>query len=161
MSIARTQGGFTYVMMVAALAILGVGLAAAGQAWSEHQRRVREQELLRVGAAFIRAIESYYESSPGTQKVLPARLEDLLQDNRFAGTRRHLRRVYADPVTGRAEWGLVRSPMGGISGVHSLSDRSAVAAGTQMVANQPLRFSGRYSDVHFVYVPLVAKEKKK
>jgi hypothetical protein len=53
----------------------------------------------------------------------PARLEDLLQDPRYPSTRRHLRKLYADPITGQASWGLVQASDGsGIIGVHSLSD---------------------------------------
>jgi type II secretory pathway pseudopilin PulG len=154
------EHGFSYVMMIAAIAMVGLGLAVAGQAYSEQQRRAREQELLRVGAAFIRAIESYYESSPGTQKVLPMRLEELLQDNRFAGTKRHLRRLYADPITAGAEWGIVRTPSGAIAGVHSLSERPSLANGTLTIAGQRVRFGARYSDAQFIYVPPVVQGMK-
>jgi hypothetical protein len=34
---------------------------------------------------------------------------------------RHLRRIFVDPMTRRAEWGLLRQPDGGIRGVYSLS----------------------------------------
>ena len=51
----------------------------------------------------------------------PESLDDLLEDNRGLVTRRHLRKIFVDPMTGRSEWGLVR--VGGrIVGVHSLSD---------------------------------------
>lgn len=147
------QRGFTYVMMVVAIAIAGVLLAATGQAYSEQQRRAREQELLRIGAALVRAIESYYESSPGTEKMFPPRLEDLLQDNRFAGTKRHLRRLYSDPMTGKAEWGLVKSASGGIAGVHSFSERQPLKTQIVRVAGQDVRFGSQYRDVKFVFSP--------
>jgi type II secretory pathway pseudopilin PulG len=147
------QRGFSYVMMVAALALVGIALAAAGQAWSEQQRRAREQHLLHVGAAYLRAIQSYYDSSPGTQKVLPMRLDELLQDNRYAGMKRHLRQLYADPITGGDEWGLVRTSSGAIAGVYSLSERPSLANGTLTVAGHRVRFGGRYRDAQFVFVP--------
>jgi type II secretory pathway pseudopilin PulG len=108
------------VGLLLAVALAGVGLAAAGQVWSTAVQREREARLLAVGAEFQRALQSYYDASPGT-KVPPETLEALLDDRRIPGTRRHLRRIYEDPMTGRREWGLVR--LGGrIVGVHSLSD---------------------------------------
>ena len=49
------------------------------------------------------------------------RLEELLQDPRYPDIRRYLRKIYLDPMTGSAEWGLVTGPGGEIYGVHSLS----------------------------------------
>jgi hypothetical protein len=49
-------------------------------------------------------------------------LQELLRDTRFPNPRRHLRKIFVDPVSGRAEWGLVRAGEGGrILGVFSLS----------------------------------------
>jgi hypothetical protein len=38
------------------------------------------------------------------------------------GVRRHLRQIYADPLTGKEEWGLVLDSEGFIVGVHSLAE---------------------------------------
>lgn len=156
----KVERGFTYVMMIFAVAIAGLLLAAAGQAWSEKQRRVKEAELIRIGAEVVRAIASYYESSPGTVPVLPAKLDDLLLDNRFAGTRRHLRRIYVDPITRSSEWGLIRSPLGGISGVYSLSDESPLARAPIDLGGFVIKPGSRYSDMKFEYVPSVRAGKK-
>jgi len=45
----------------------------------------------------------------------------LLLDTRFVGTVRHLRTLYADPVSVDTPWGLLRAPDGGIRGVYSQS----------------------------------------
>ena len=63
-------------------------------------QREREQELLFVGSQFRNAFMSYYGATPAG-RALPAFLEDLVEDNRFPVPRRHLRRVYADPMTSK------------------------------------------------------------
>jgi hypothetical protein len=50
----------------------------------------------------------------------------LLKDARVPGLRRHLRQVYADPLTGKKEWGLVTDNQGFIVGVHSLSEAQPI-----------------------------------
>ena len=46
-----------------------------------------------------------------------------MNDTRDSIPQHHLRRLYIDPMTGEAQWGLIRLPDGGIVGVHSLSAR--------------------------------------
>lgn len=127
------QQGFTYVGLLLAVAFVGVALAGIGQLWSTAVQREREARLLAIGAEFQRALQSYYDASPGA-KTPPADLEDLLDDRRLPVTRRHLRRIYVDPMTGRAQWGLVK--MGGrVVGVHSLSDRAPLAHMPSLLAD--------------------------
>jgi type II secretory pathway pseudopilin PulG len=114
------ERGFTYVGLLLAVAIMGAGLAAIGEVASTAAKREKEAELLFVGDQFARAITQYLASSPGGQQYPPT-LEDLLADKRYPNVRRHLRRIYPDPMTGRADWVLVRGPGGGIVGVHSQS----------------------------------------
>ncbi len=112
--------GFTYVWLLVAVAVMAAGLAAIGEVASTAAKREKEAELLFVGDQFARAIAEYSASSPGAPQY-PQKLEDLLADNRYPNARRYLRRVYPDPMSGRADWGLVRGPGGGIIGVHSQS----------------------------------------
>ena len=58
----------------------------------------------------------------GRARRAPLRLEELLQDPRHPGIQRYLRKIYLDPMTGSAEWGLITGPGGEIYGVHSLSE---------------------------------------
>jgi len=76
------------------------------------------------------ALGRYYESSPGTVKVYPRELRELLEDKRFLGIRRHLRKIPLDPLTRQREWGLVRGPGGGIVGIHSLSTLAPINKAT-------------------------------
>jgi len=115
---AAATGGFTYLWLLIAIAIMGIALAAIGEVASTEAKREREAELLFAGNQIAGAIVAYRASSPGTPQY-PQKLEDLLADNRYPNVRRYLRRVYPDPMTGRPDWVLVRGPGGGIVGVHS------------------------------------------
>lgn len=119
---ASEQSGFALMALLLIVAVSGLALAAAAQVWSTTSRRDKEDELLRIGTEFRQAIRSYALSSPGAQQY-PQRLEDLVLDPRFPFVKRHLRRIYADPLTGEAEWGLVMAGEA-IVGVHSLASGS-------------------------------------
>lgn len=116
------QRGFTYLAVLIAVALLGLGLAGAGSVWRVQDQRDKEQALLDAGRELRSALGFYYKASPAPPFRYPNRLEDLLQDKRYPFLRRHLRRIPLDPFTGRAEWGLIRAPDGSIIGVHSLSE---------------------------------------
>src|SRR5919106_4445434 len=113
-----TVRGFTYLGVLAIVAIMGVMLAGVGEMWRTYVMREREEELLFVGDQYRRAIELYFKAG----KSYPRELADLLKDPRWPDTRRYLRKLYRDPVTGKTEWGLVPAPDGGIAGVYSLSE---------------------------------------
>ena len=115
------QRGFTYLGMMFLIVVIGIGLAAAGMVWQTEVQREKEKELLFVGEQFRQAIGSYYESTPGGAKQYPLALEELLRDPRFPDMRRHLRRIYPDPVTGNADWGLLKEQQR-IVGVYSKSE---------------------------------------
>lgn len=57
---------------------------------------------------------------------LPKELIDLTKDPRQPVLRRHLRHVPIDPITGKAEWGIVRTPDGLVEAIHSLSEARPV-----------------------------------
>jgi type II secretory pathway pseudopilin PulG len=114
--------GVTFVALLAILAVIAAGLAAAGEMWHAQAQREREQELLRVGVLYARAIASYRAASPGNRKEFPPSLQALLLDHRFPGTRRHLRRLYGDPMLPGQPWGLVTAADGTIRGVYSRSE---------------------------------------
>mgnify|MGYP000318306852 CR=1 FL=1 len=130
------SGGFTYIGLVVLLAILGLVAAAGMKTGSLMQRAAAEEELLEIGAAFSEALRSYAAATPRGQPQQPPNLEALLKDPRFPGVRRHLRRIFVDPVTGKAEWGVMtNSDKAGVTGVYSLS-----AARPLKVGNFDARF---------------------
>lgn len=118
----RPAAGFTYLGVMLLLAVLALTTVAAVRLGEVVQRRAGEQALLRVGLAFTEALRSYARATPPGLDPAPATLAALLLDPRFPGTVRHLRRLYADPLTGRTDWGLVRDEVGGgIVGIFSLA----------------------------------------
>ena len=143
--------GFTYVGLLIAVALIGIGLAAVGQVWSTAAKRERERELLFVGGQFRQAIGSYFEASPGV-KQYPHQLEDLLQDQRFPVVKRHLRKIYLDPMTGKRDWGLMTQG-DQILGVYSQSRDKPLKTDNFDSADSAFASSNAYSDWRFVYAP--------
>ncbi|WP_263569938.1 hypothetical protein [Roseateles oligotrophus] len=82
-------------------------MASLGQRQQTLQQREREAELRFRGEAIAKAIAAYMGASPAGTNSLPQRLEDLLEDRRSGTVQRHLRRLYADPFTGRTDWQLI------------------------------------------------------
>jgi type II secretory pathway pseudopilin PulG len=146
------QNGFTYLGLLIIVMIMGAGLAATGTLFSHDAQREKERELLFVGHEFRNAIESYYRRSPGAA-AYPKTLEDLVEDNRFPTPQHHLRRIYADPMTGQPDWALVEAPGGGIMGVHSRSEAAPVKTGNFDAADGDFADAQRYADWQFVHKP--------
>lgn len=116
----RGAGGFTYLGVLFAVAFMGIGLALAGQVWSTLDRRDREQQLLFIGAQFRDALMRYYNGAPpGARRQFPLSLDELVRDRRYPDIRRYLRKIYADPLTGNTQWGLIKTADGFIVGVYS------------------------------------------
>lgn len=138
--------GFAYVLLLVSVAVLAVSATATLRLGAQMGRRDAEQALLFVGSEFERALRSYAglpvtavvnANQANTNQSIalqasvsqvppfatgPRTLEELLQDPRTPGVRRHLRKIYADPLTGLPNWGLVKDPAGYIIGVYSLAD---------------------------------------
>ena len=137
--LARSRG-FAYVLLLAAVAIIAVAATASLRIGVQMSRRDAEQSLLYVGSEFERALRSYAgmpasanvnASNVATNQALlsargPRTLEELLKDPRTPGIRRHLRQIYADPMTGQQTWGLVKDPAGFIIGVYSLAEGTPI-----------------------------------
>jgi type II secretory pathway pseudopilin PulG len=105
----------TILVLTASLSLLLVTSNAR-----QERQRLREAELLFIGAQFTQAFESYSKPIDGAGVQFPADLKDLLLDTRSGIERRHLRRIYDDPMTGKNVWGLLRDQRG-VIGVHSTS----------------------------------------
>jgi type II secretory pathway pseudopilin PulG len=156
MNAGSRERGFTLAGALILIAVLGAGMAAYGEIASHAAQREKEQELLFVGNQFRQAIRAYYQGTPGAVKRFPQTLEELLHDKRHPTPQRHLRKLYADPLTGKPQWGLVAAHEGGVMGVHSLSDAAPVKTGGFAWRDSMLEGARRYSDWYFNYIPPVA-----
>jgi len=146
----RRAGGFTYFTVLILVTIMGAGLAAIGTMWQQAALREKEQELLFVGGEFRRAIGSYFEQSPGAPQY-PRNLDDLLSDKRLPVVRRHLRKLYFDPMTRTQDWGLVKEPGGGILGVHSRARGKPLKVAKFREEDKGFATALTYADWKFVY----------
>ncbi|AIY41403.1 putative secretion system X pseudopilin PulG-like [Collimonas arenae] len=160
--------------MLAVVALMGLSLTLGADIYTTSVTRDKEAELLAIGRQFRIAIGRYYESQAGgasasvgslgnagqtnpagavqaaSGRVYPASLEDLLKDNRSPGLRRHLRKIFIDPMTGGTEWGLVR--VGGrIVGVHSTSVLMPIKQDRFEADDMTFRGKEKYSDWVFTY----------
>ena len=140
--------GFTYIGLLLFIAITGIGLSVAGMSWQYQVRAEKEKQLLFVGAEFRNAIISYYASTPDAAKVYPASLNDLLLDKRMPNIKRHLRKIYLDPMTGKADWGEVKQ-QGRIVGIYSQSTLSPYKQKGFNAADAKLVGAKSYKDWRF------------
>jgi type II secretory pathway pseudopilin PulG len=117
------QRGVAYLLLLLGVALIGLTTAAVLTAGATLGRRNAETELLAVGMAYQQALRAYAGTvarEPGQVSGRgPRELAQLLKDPRFPGVVRHLRSVYADPLTGGADWRLVVDSEGFIIGLYS------------------------------------------
>jgi type II secretory pathway pseudopilin PulG len=110
----KADSGFAYLALMISIAVIGV----AGE--------------------FQRAFVSYAMATPLGQPTQPRTIDELLRDPRYPNPVRHLRKLYADPMTGKADWVLVKSPDGQtIAGIHSASKAHPIK-----IAQFPAEFQG-------------------
>ncbi|WP_231408850.1 type II secretion system protein [Ralstonia solanacearum] len=132
--------------LLIALMLASIALLAGMDVWALQRQRQQEEALLFVGNQYRQAIERYYLAG----RSLPMSIDDLIDDKRFPVPLHHLRRAYADPLTGRNDWELLRDGTG-IYGIHSRSDgvpiqRANFSARYAFFAN-----AQTYADWQFIY----------
>jgi type II secretory pathway pseudopilin PulG len=146
----QIQAGFTYVGFLLFVALSGAGLAAYGEFASHTAQREKEAELLFRGEQIRNAIASYYRK----EQRYPRALAELVEDKRFPMPVRHLRRLYRDPMSGEADWGVVEVPGGGgVMGVYSRSEDAPIKTGNFSAINPEFDKATKYADWKFVHRP--------
>ena len=115
------QRGFTYIGLLALIALIGYFLAVAGQVVATSAQRERETELLFVGHEYRHAIGRFFRQN----HRYPQTLDELVSAGDAGPLPAHfLRRPYPDPMTGSSDWTLVAAPGSGIMGIASTSTRA-------------------------------------
>jgi type II secretory pathway pseudopilin PulG len=142
-------GGYALIMLLILMAIVGLTLGAVSTIWTTSSTRDKEQQLLWTGVQFRDAIGSYVKSSPGGAQY-PRRLSDLLEDPRFPNVRRHLRQIYRDPFTSKANWGLVKNG-DFIVGVYSLAPGAPIKQAGFAAGLESFAEASSYGEWKFVY----------
>lgn len=149
----RQQQGFSYLIALFLVAVLALVSVRALENTMTAERREKERDLLIVGQAYRDAIRSYYDNSPGTAKLYPPEIEALLLDERTTRLRRPLRKLYRDPITGKADWGVLRTEDGKVKGVYSLSTLKPFKRDGFPVELNSFVNAGQYKDWLFVFEP--------
>lgn len=116
------EAGILYLALLFSIVLIGIATAVAAPVWRTVLQREKEVELLFRLGEFRRGIAAYQ----AIHKRFPQKLEDLLEDRTQLATRRYLRRIYPDPVTGKTDWELEYQVdrTGAVSGIKDLHSRS-------------------------------------
>lgn len=88
--------GFTMVVLLVVIAVMGIGMTAMLPTWRQQSIREKEEELIFRGNQYARAIALYARKN---NNVLPANV-DVLVDGKY------LRKKWKDPITG-TDFGLL------------------------------------------------------
>jgi len=154
----QNKNGFTYLMALILIMIMGIMLGAVGQSWQTIMKREKEAELLFRGSQIKEAITAWNTPSKTVgqiqQVVTPLTdLKHLLEDPRTVDKKRYLRRMYTDPLTDK-EWVIIRDPMTkAITGVASSSQDTPLKVDNFPDDLKDLAGKQKYSDWRFIYVP--------
>ena len=149
---APRAAGFSYIGLLILVAVMGVALGLTGDLWQTEAQREREAQLLFVGDQFRQAIRHYVQQTASRLQAYPMRLDDLLLDPRYPNPHRYLRKIWLDPITGSADWGLVQGPNGEIFGVYSRSQAKPIKQANFSLADAAFEGKDKYSDWQFVYI---------
>jgi type II secretory pathway pseudopilin PulG len=118
-SLAQEQRGFSYLMLMIAVVVMGITMSVAVRQWTVMVQRELEADLLAKGIEIQNAL-ALYSASMKAGRVMPGEVYPQTLADLTRLPKPFLRKVYNDPV-GRGEWEVVRAPTGGIMGVRSKS----------------------------------------
>lgn len=115
----HAAAGFTYLGVLAAIALMGVALMAVSDVWVTTANRQKMAQLEWAGDQYAQAIGSYYYANVGSVRFYPKTVGDLIEDRRYLSIKRHLREPYPNPFTDKLDWQLIAAPDGGFRGVQT------------------------------------------
>ncbi len=152
----RDQRGAALLVVLVMVIIVGLVAGIAGTSWQTIRQRAREAELFWRGDQYRQAIQSYYEYGAGGSRnragQYPAKLKDLLKDPRSLAPKKHIRRLFVDPMTG-GDWELIKDKGGRITGVHSSSSLEPFQQDGFPVEYEAFAGTASYTAWEFNYLP--------
>jgi type II secretory pathway pseudopilin PulG len=95
----KNEAGYNLVILVVAITVLNILVAAAIPLWRTAIKREKEEELISRGFQYAEAIRVFQHR----YGRMPARLEELMEVKP-----RCIRRLWADPITGKQDWVPIR-----------------------------------------------------
>lgn len=98
-SATANEAGYNLVILVIAITVLNIMVAAAIPLWRTAIKREKEEELISRGFQYAEAIRVFQHRFGR----MPARLEELVEVKP-----RCIRRLWADPITGKQDWVPIR-----------------------------------------------------
>ncbi len=153
----RDSGGFTYLGVLVMVVVFGIAFSSANRYWATTAKREKEAALLYAGERIRAALGSYYGS--GERNSLPSRLEHLVRDNRFPGVRRHIRKIYRNPMAEDGAWEIIRASKGKIRGVYAGSSLKPLKRAGFPKGLEEFENASTYADWKFVFKEKAAPKK--
>jgi len=151
----RAQSGLTYFGVLILVTLIGLSLSLAAKVVSQAMQRDNEQQLLWVGHAYRDGIEAYLRK----HGRYPADLQSLLADPTGTVPEHFLRTLYPDPITGSAEWTVLKGPDGGVMGIASKSAKAPIKIANFDDDDVDFDKAATYADWKFVYDPAIKAKK--
>jgi type II secretory pathway pseudopilin PulG len=146
-SLRRQETGFSYLMVMIAITLMGLAMTVAARQWKTMVQRELETDLLAKGIEIQTAL-ALYSASTKAGRVLPGEVYPQTLAELTRPPKPFLRKVYIDPV-GRGEWELLRAPAGGIMGVRSKSRQKPIKQGNFPLAVR--HFEGKPTYYEWVF----------
>lgn len=144
-----SQQGAIYIWILLSLLFLSLGIGQWSINYATLKQREKEEELLRIGLMYRKAIYQYYQNSPGGVKTYPEKLEDLLRDPRYLEVKRYLRKLEKDPITSK-DFLLIRNSEKKIIGIHSSSRKKIIKKTGFLPSLQKFEKTEKYIDWMFL-----------
>ena len=146
-SLRRQETGFSYLMVMIAITLMGLAMTVAARQWKTMVQRELETDLLAKGIEIQSAL-ALYSATTKAGRVFPGEVYPLTLAELTRPPKPFLRKVYLDPV-GRGEWELLRAPAGGIMGVRSKSRQKPIKQGNFPLAVR--HFEGKPTHYDWVF----------
>ncbi|MDH4087095.1 MAG: hypothetical protein OEV71_10165 [Nitrospira sp.] len=146
-SLRRQETGFSYLMVMIAITLMGLAMTVAARQWKTIVQRELETDLLAKGIEIQSAL-ALYSATTKAGRVLPGEVYPQTLAELTRPPKPFLRKVYLDPV-GRGEWELLRAPAGGIMGVRSKSRQKPIKQGNFPLAVR--HFEGKPTHYDWVF----------